>query len=132
MLINLTDHEVVLSATGFVRGSLARLDVVLPASTTPCRVERAEQVYSDAVRVDDINNPRDARVSLVNTVWGIMHNPPPVEVDGVFYIVSTVVARHPALRGRADILIPARVIKDRATGTITGCRALQRSVYATA
>jgi hypothetical protein len=126
MLINKTDHVVRIKArTENKRGFQAQAYLELEPSEAPCFVD---------VRTVTLKNAVEAQaalfVDLVQTVWGEIQNPPPAPAPGVFYVVSTVVARHPALRGRPDILIPAALVIDRSTKTITGCDALQRSPYA--
>ncbi len=48
----------------------------------------------------------------------------PEQAEGVFLVVSAPVAAHPSLRGRNDILVPNRILKDRA-GRIVGCESLK-------
>lgn len=129
MLVNLTDHIVRLKVARFDAQRRANVNAVveLPPADAPCFAHKRDLSYPLPVTLPDGSN---ASASLLNTVWGDLVNPPPAPVEGVMYIVSTIVARHPALRGRADILMPAHVVKDKATGAIIGCEALQRSPYA--
>lgn len=130
MLVNLTDHVVRLRVARTVAARPAyRINdtVELPASASPAFAHKRDVELPLAVALPDGSN---ASAALLNVVWGDLVNPPPEAQPGVYYIVSTIVARHPALRGRGDILMPARVIKDKLTGAIVGCEALQRSPYA--
>jgi len=43
----------------------------------------------------------------------------------VVYIVSSVVASHPSIRGRMDVLVPGELVRDDA-GNVIGCRSLTR------
>ncbi|NUP15375.1 MAG: hypothetical protein HOZ81_04585 [Streptomyces sp.] len=58
--------------------------------------------------------------------YGHAHDLPPKR-DGVQYVVSLVVALSLATRGRNDLLVPYREVRN-ASGTVIGCRQLAQPV----
>jgi hypothetical protein len=106
-LMNLTPHEVVL-----VRGETR---LVVPPSGTVARVASDRRVAA-TIEVDGL------RVPINEVVFGQVENlPDPAE--GVFYVVSALVAR--ALPERQDLLVPDDTLRDE-RGQIVGARALAR------
>jgi len=106
-LMNLTPHEVVL-----VRGETR---LIIPPSGTVARVASDRRVVA-TIEVDGL------RVPINEVVFGQVENlPDPAE--GVFYVVSALVAR--ALPERQDLLVPDDTLRDE-RGQIVGARALAR------
>lgn len=58
--------------------------------------------------------------------YGHAHDLPPKR-DGVQYVVSLVVALSLVTRGRSDLLVPYREVRN-STGTVIGCRQLAQPV----
>jgi len=108
-IINLTPHEVNIAIDGN-----AIFMVIPPSGTVARAATRREQV--GVIDIDGIEIP-------VNRVcYGQVENLPD-PADGVFYIVSAIVAQ--AAPGRQDLLVPDDTIRD-SQGRITGARALAR------
>lgn len=124
MLINKTAHEVNVRARVLSQnGGETLVNLSLPPAAEPCYVAVRDELLTAAISAKP-----GMFVDLLQVSWGGIQNVPLEETEGVFYVVSTIVARHPALRGRSDIMIPANVVKD-GQGRIVGCTALQRSPY---
>jgi hypothetical protein len=105
MLVNLTPHEVVL-----VQGET---HLVVPPSGTIARAATTRQ----QVAVLDVDG---STIPVNRVVFGQVENlPGPVE--GVWYIVSSIVAQ--ALPERQDLLVPDDTVRDE-SGRIIGARAL--------
>jgi len=103
-MVNLTPHAVTFLVDG-------KDPVVVPASGTVARLKTSTAVIGD---VDGI--------PITKTVFGDITDLPD-QVDGVVYIVSSLVAQ--ACRDRSDVFIPNDSVRN-AEGQIVGCKSLGR------
>jgi hypothetical protein len=61
-------------------------------------------------------------IPVYRSVLGEPHNLPAPQ-PGVIFVVSALVAEHPALAGRDDLAYPGEAVRD-STGQVVGCRGL--------
>ena len=123
-VVNLTPHAVVvLAPDGVVFDPRTRSSRVEDGHTpvvlrcyepTAGAIPRCTQVETDLGELDG--------VPLVGMKFGEVENLPEAR-DGVYYIVSSLVAQAGRKVGRSDLLIPAKMVRDQ-DGNILGCLAL--------
>lgn len=106
MIINYTPH-----AVNILNEDNRILSIFSPSGVC-CRVKQYEE------KVEELNG-----IDIVRVTYGETENLPP-RIDGVRYIVSTVVGY--ANPDREDLLIPNNLVRY-PSGDIRGCRSLKRN-----
>ena len=118
MIRNLTRSVIVVEghSTDPVHGTI-RADISLPLDPTgPAFVEVSKAAIT-TLEVDCWD------IEVVGRDFGPLRGLPD-EVEGTWLLVSAVVAAHPDLHGREDILVPGKLVRD-STGRIVSCRCLK-------
>lgn len=106
-LVNLTPHALTILP-------LAGEAITLPPSGAVARVTTARAVVATL----------DGGIEVFTTTFGeVVGLPAPRE--GETFIVSALVAGHPSLRGRTDVLSPGELVRG-PDGQPVGCRGLSR------
>lgn len=115
--------------------------VILNLTPHPIRMydnERADGIDDLASYLREVieSEPKPARLATIElgtqpggielVEYGHAHDLPPKR-DGVRYVVSLVVALSLVPRGRDDLLVPYREVRN-ASGTVIGCRQLAQPV----
>jgi len=106
-LINLTPHELSISANGAT--------VVIPPSGNIARVA-TEREESGTIEFQGVQIP--ISITKLGTPVGL-----PEEEPDTLLIVSGMVAGHPAMRDRLDVVSPGPAIRD-SEGRVIGCDGL--------
>lgn len=122
-VINCTPHEIVV---------YAKSDIYMDESTRTYRLKPSAKI-----RLSLPPSPWIARCSRKDVVTEYIEGIPtfttqfdnitdlPAPEDGVWYVVSNIVAQNAKTMGRMDCLIPHHIIRD-AEGRIIGCAAFSR------
>lgn len=108
-IVNLTGHSLRLGYSAEMLASMGKA--------------RVRGDMKEVGRVEIIGPPRAELPILLNVEQTIEHLPNPRE--GVLYVVSGVVASHPLVMLREDVVCPARPERA-ANGRVTGCHAFMR------
>jgi len=115
MLLNLTPHPIRLYSNDREDGTddlEPHLREVIEPEAKPARLAMIEL------------GTQAGGIELVE--YGHAHDLPPKR-DGIRYVVSLVVALSLAPRGRSDLLVPYREVRN-SSGTVIGCRQLAQPV----
>lgn len=108
-IINLTPHTVVIVA----EDGKTILGSIEPSGS----VARTKVAYAADGEV--------AGFPATRATYGAVEGLPASE-DGVFYLVSGMVAAHPSVIGRADVVAPGDLVRNEA-GQPVGCKGLKRA-----
>ncbi|MDX2697114.1 hypothetical protein [Streptomyces ipomoeae] len=114
MILNLTPHPIRLYTNEREDGIddlEPHLREVIPPEPKPAQLATIELGTNCGVELVEYGHAHDL----------------PSKRDGVRYIVSLVVALSLASRGRDDLLVPYREVRN-ASGTVIGCRSLAQPV----
>lgn len=131
IIINLTPHAIVLLGPEGPEGPAPLAE--FPPSGQVARCEMVSEPASPATIWATV--PADGSEVLVRVAETRLTDLAglPAPADGVRYIVSAIVAGHPAAAGRTDLLVPAEQIRypadwpvEAQRGQVRGCRSFSR------
>jgi hypothetical protein len=121
---NLTKHPINVRVNGYTPdlGDVESFVTIPPDSGGGAHTNYYDEPRLHLKAVADDPEPR-WRIAVTKRVYGPLTGVPEFKA-GVWLVVSSVVAHHPDLRNRTDILVTNRILKD-ACGRIRGCEGLR-------
>lgn len=123
-IINVTPHAIyILSTKGVIQDSKTKT-----YSANASDIEILQTIPKSGIlpRVasSEVEAGEILGIPILVTTWGEISDLPPEE-DGIFYIVSSIVASAAKAQGRKDCLAPLKLVRDEAnSSTVLGCLAL--------
>ena len=110
-MINLCQHTISLLQKG---DGLPPISVPASGQVARCKVLKGEDLPA-------LSTELGVEVKTASTMGAVEGLPPPE--TGMIFLVSTLVATHPDVRGRRDVFSPGELVRG-ADGQPTGCRGL--------